>query len=689
MADHIQEWRSPSPLWPAIVGRDGGQGATTMAEPSILGFASDAFMEDFLAVLERDPSQLEGYVAKPETWRKPASVPARTKALLQPKGPLSVVGRRRALARRPASADGDAATPAGADAGTAELPLKLYHPAHQRFYLVTSSLVCRTVGLPDRRVDRGRDERASFVVRRLLPPAGTTPSTPVSTAELQGWDEHAFLVTPDGYAWQKVGSFASEAAARVLPGEERTPLFGAGFTADDGRERRMFAGLVPVGARETYLGAPLRQGTAGGNGSGGNGAAGNGAGGNGAGGNGAGANGAQGTGAAAPPDPRLTVFRIQVLEPWRAVINQALRSLPQANESQEKEGFAGRAQAIDGVREQIQTASWYILLDLAEFLRTELPDVWAQVVDPPATAPAPGTLLHALQLPVPLPTSRAGFFLEVTPAPPTPPIYDNGDIEPTLADALRAVTATDVPEGLEDVTAAYDRQAPDPKWPSFLFPLADPDRADETFIGALRAKLKQLDTLIAAELATSPTDAPQPATTLLTPSAFNVRDGWFVIRNVFERPNCGQLKPPVVSAPTKPFELAPFFDPDAPARPIRIALPADTTPAGLRKYAKSTVFQFSNILCGQVDGLKKITFGDLVRSVLPWPFYKALDLKAVGVCKDGEAPEGLACSLSIPIVTICALILLIMIVTLLDYIFRWIPWFIACFRIPGLSGKNA
>ena len=49
----------------------------------------------------------------------------------------------------------------------------------------------------------------------------------------------------------------------------------------------------------------------------------------------------------------------------------------------------------------------------------------------------------------------------------------------------------------------------------------------------------------------------------------------------------GSTKPPVVSDPTQPFQLAGFFDPDAPARPIRIALPIDTSPAGLR-----TIFRY-------------------------------------------------------------------------------------------------
>jgi hypothetical protein len=46
------------------------------------------------------------------------------------------------------------------------------------------------------------------------------------------------------------------------------------------------------------------------------------------------------------------------------------------------------------------------------------------------------------------------------------------------------------------------------------------------------------------------------------------------------------------------------------------------------------------------------------------------------------------CSLSIPIITICALILLMMIVLVLDVIFKWIPWFIVCFPLPGFKAKK-
>ena len=89
-------------------------------------------------------------------------------------------------------------------------------------------------------------------------------------------------------------------------------------------------------------------------------------------------------------------------------------------------------------------------------------------------------------------------------------------------------------------------------------------------------------------------------------------DGWFAIRCVHVRPNCGPLHEDVVSERTEPFQLASFFDPDAPARPIRIGLPIDTTPAGLRKFDRNTAFVISILLCGQIARLKGLTFGDLV-----------------------------------------------------------------------------
>jgi len=47
---------------------------------------------------------------------------------------------------------------------------------------------------------------------------------------------------------------------------------------------------------------------------------------------------------------------------------------------------------------------------------------------------------------------------------------------------------------------------------------------------------------------------------------------------------------------------------------------------------------------------------------------------------------GLICSFSIPIITICALILLMIIVQLLNIVFWWLPFFKICLPI-GVSRK--
>ena len=157
---------------------------------------------------------------------------------------------------------------------------------------------------------------------------------------------------------------------------------------------------------------------------------------------------------------------------------------------------------------------------------------------------------------------------------------------------------------------------------------------------------------------------------------------------MYERTHCIFNPPVVLSAPSVPFQLASFFDPDGPSRPIRISLPLDTSPAGLRKFAKNTAFVMSDILACQVGQIRDITLADLVLSVLPWPFHKPLPEPKDGPCKSSGTDAGMVCSLSIPIVTLCALILLIIMVNLFDYFFRWIQFFIVCFPIPGLKGKE-
>ncbi len=292
----------------------------------------------------------------------------------------------------------------------------------------------------------------------------------------------------------------------------------------------------------------------------------------------------------------------------------------------------------------------------------------------------------------------------------------------SLRDALKAIRAPGVREGLESTELIYtDTPASlgSASWPPFHFVLAglntsrapdgpfknlgllastasadvDPDPPAPSSDAQTAANaIDRLTALVGRSLEAKPeTDAPPLpfALQLRDALAANVADaGWFVVRFVYIRRDCGPLHPPVLSAPTQRFQLASFFDPDAPARPIRVTLPLDTSPAGLRKFNKNTAFVLSDMLCGQVQRAKGLGFIDLVLSVLPWPLHKDLDVGAGGACNNGGINIGMICSLSIPIITICALILLIIIISLLDIVFRWLPYFILCFPVPGLKGKK-
>jgi hypothetical protein len=90
--------------------------------------------------------------------------------------------------------------------------------------------------------------------------------------------------------------------------------------------------------------------------------------------------------------------------------------------------------------------------------------------------------------------------------------------------------------------------------------------------------------------------------------------------------------------------------------------------------------------------MKGLTLGDLVRSVLPFPFHQDLPVdSSPGPCPGPGSPVsfGMICSLSIPIITICALILLIIIVSLLDIVFHWLPYFMLCFPFPRFRAKES
>lgn len=680
-------------MWLEATALDAVPAQRQMREPAILRFAADSFMEDFLKLMETDPDKLRSLVAIEENWRGPIE-PKEATALLEPAEPQSRFARKltraRIVAERARESGSLLAALKNGDPRR-KAPLKLYQPAHQRYYLVSACLVCEIIGLPDRTLDTARQERVGFVIRRLLPASIPGLSQDLPNVDLATWDEYAMVVSPRGAAWERIAKISGATPPIVLAGEERSPLFPVSFAEDDGRTRRLFAGLIPVGKREVYMGAPMRAP--------------------------AGQPSTNGSKGPIATDPRMLLVWTQVTEPWKRLLEQAAAARQMQNPSisalskDEPLPPEAKAASIKATREQIQVGSWYILLDLARLLQGTLFNVVQAMAGRATPTAKEKPLVDALKSATLSNNLVDDLRLKTT--------YQTGNVPKSLAEALLIMlgpAASDpkaspaFEERLEKVTAPYDREAADARavWPPFIFPLADVGApSDTTVVGPLPpaasgpqdpdklkaalARIDNLSELIKVALPPLP-DGPTPALPIGMEAPLDPRDGWFVIRCVFERPSCGPLEPAVVSAATRPFQMASFFDPDAPARPIRIALPVDTSPAGLRKFDKKAAFLISDILCGQIDRVKGLTLGDLVRSVLPWPLHKDLSIPEKGPCKDAGDPTlqaGMICSLSIPIITICALLLLMIIVSLLDIVFRWIPFFLICFPLPGFKAKKS
>lgn len=679
------QWTTPAPLWDNVIDLDADT-RQFFRRPAILRFDTDNFMNEFASLLQSDPTRLKDFRARPETWRGPDTTPPVESIERLPK--LSQrLHRSRVLAQKSVQER----APMILKTSTISQSLKLYQPAHQRYYLISAGLVCRIAGQPDRHIESGNQERVTFVVRKVMPPTGTS----IFDSNDDDWEEYAFV----GNGWTQVENVDS-----LAPNEEQNPLFAMTYIHDDGHRRRVLAGLIPVGKRESYISAPKRS--------------------------------KENQiildpDLPKPRDRRTLLFMSQVTEPWKRLIEQAyaVRKMQRAESSvpiddQPLEGDALK-KSLKENRERIQTTSWYALLDFAKLLQQYIPDVWnaimeiegAAVIQPDSPQERLMQALiqtsidagYASELQLPLYPDKDGILRPVAPS----------TVIANLRAALQQirggltqdsqVIAKSIEDSLEALVTPYDRNPSTgtTPWPGFLFPLADP-KADgplppvkpgtslstdpDPLVAARTNAQMRVDDLVELIEAALPTEVPAKTPPPLIAAQPVMRidaPAYFVIRCVFERPNCGPLRPTVISDPTEPFLMAGFFDPDAPARPIRIGLPVDTTPAGLRKFDKNTTFMISNVLCGQIDRAKALGLGDLVRSVLPWPLHKDLDVPDKGPCTDDAGSSlGMICSLSIPIITICALILLMIIVNLLDIIFHWVPYFIMCLPFPKFDGKQ-
>ncbi|MCP3137360.1 hypothetical protein [Pyxidicoccus xibeiensis] len=434
---------------------------------------------------------------------------------------------------------------------------KLYQPAHGRFYLVASSLVCRLPGMPDHVVDLPRGEKAAFVLRRDFGngrEGAWVPMSPENPADKRR-------------IWKELPAAQT---GTLTKGEELFPLFPMNFQMD-GKRRRMLVGLIPTSSRDTFESAAAFEDT----------------------------------------DPNTG------LDPEKMLMSEAEGQVLAPYE-QLKAWTKTTAEAEEVQKE----ATRFLLVDFATFLEERLPTLWA-LLNKASPGPAPAGATLALY------NLLAGNFVQGS----------SGDTwQAALHKAMQQRVAV-----LNGTTNTLDYNL----------------RDGQLAVATLRSALESAVTVGTYSLPPEP----EPVPKLEEPGVAK-----YVLRCVYLKPHCGTLCPPLVSARSMAFTLAAFFDPDAPARPIRIELPVDTSIRGLRKFKKNVGFTLSKGLRKQmsrVAGLEKTMKGELDDGL-------SFDL-------------GELCMFSIPIITLCAFIVLMIFLALLNIIFWWLPFLKICLPKPRVG----
>jgi len=519
---------------------------------------------------------------------------------------------------------------AGLDPAGTALPLKLYQPNQARFYLIASSLTCRMPGLPDHTVNKSAGESVVFVVRQLRPNPGFTAAD-CAVYDPAKCTEYAWIPTTSGVPPVAVpppslgaavstsaASGASAAAPQGVSGTQQgwTQVSAPGALVAG--EEQIPLSLTQTGSngssRRIFLGlipASRRQQYIAGRTLAGNGSP-NSSSGNDSGSSSGSSNGC-GSATSTPTDPRMDMFFRQIIGPW-CNLQDWWTNIPSPSPSSSQYGeYEGSS----------QLSSALILYDFSTFLSQYLPNVWGAVGDSSKVAglnSAEAALYNKLGSQLQQALLQANQF---------GPQFEAVGIGTTFPPSgYTPYALTDVPNFIKPTTL----QAP------------------------VSNALPPLGTV-----------APPPAVPPLAQQPANPQgDCYFIVRCVYVRPQCHSA---VLSPPSQPFLLASYFDSDAPARRIQVALPVDTSPAALRKYDKGVAFLISDELRNQMARVASLD--DLAKGNIGSP--------GVGL--------GFICSFSIPIITICAMILLFVIVIALNLVFFWMPFFKICFPVPTLKGK--
>jgi hypothetical protein len=483
--------------------------------------------------------------------------------------------------------------------------IKLFQPLHGCYYLVTASLVCRQVGLPDRTVKGSQGETTGFVIRRWV---GNEEQGWVNEGDTRGWN----TVDP------KKGLVDEEEILPMNPVSvctEKTPGLAA-YQISGSCERVVYHGYLPVGNRDKYTATKkyipaanqtneqlfstylteVRTDDVG---------------------NLEDANGGF----------RASEFDTRVIAAWTAYTTPPPPSNPPII-----------TPPLSDVRRRTQ-AAYYIVVDMADFVRRALPDVWAALTNLYDGKPNPDQGLQANQ--------QVLYDLLTTGAAAA---VVNGNALGRAMYDVKGIVEADSPFLLPVASSIPDTYALGalPKDPA-----SPPDPNQDLKQAVINALSETPATQMKinneyAELLREQVRVPKPET--------SVR---YALRLIYTYdPEC----PPLVSEPSPNIEFSRFFDSDAPSRKVRIEAPQLKD---LRKFKPGVGIQMDKDLR---DVLNRVHKGlkdgeDLGGQSVDWEL-------------------GMICSFSIQIVFLVALIVMFIFLILLNIVFWWLPFLKICLPIP-------
>ena len=71
LSERHVEWTSPAALWDSFNGQTTAGQRRVFRTPALLRFASDSFIQDFMALMQVEPQRLRELLAAPEKWTQP------------------------------------------------------------------------------------------------------------------------------------------------------------------------------------------------------------------------------------------------------------------------------------------------------------------------------------------------------------------------------------------------------------------------------------------------------------------------------------------------------------------------------------------------------------------------------------------------------------------------------------------